>query len=169
MSQPQSSQEVPISDPKSPPFRMRFSYESRCRAMQAMLAGEAITTAAAAVWSSHATSYRWWRHFQSESWIGLQERRSTPHRQPCQLAPEIEAEIVAVRERTNAGPLMAGALLGRPASTVGKVLPRLSRSRLPREPRPPVLRYERARPGELLHIDIKKLGRFPSCRETDSM
>lgn len=149
-----------MSDPKSPPLRMRFSYESRCRAVQAMLAGEAIATAASTAGASRATGYRWWQRFQDGSWAGLQERRSTPHRQPRRLAPEIEAEIVAVRERTNAGPLTVGALLGRPASTVGKVLRRLGRSRLPREPRPPVVRYERARPGELLHIDIKKLGRF---------
>jgi len=149
-----------MSDPKSPPLRMRFSYESRCRAVQAMLAGESISSAAAAAGASRATGYRWWRRFQGESWLGLRERRSTPHGQPRRLAPEIEAEIIAVRERTNAGPLTVGALLDRPASTVGKVLRRLGRSRLPREPRPPVVRYERARPGELLHIDIKKLGRF---------
>jgi transposase InsO family protein len=83
-----------------------------------------------------------------------------PRRQPRRLSREAEAEILAVRERTNAGPLTIGALLGRPASTVGKVLRRLGRSRLPREPRAPVVRYERSRPGELLHIDTKKLGRF---------
>ncbi len=55
---------------------------------------------------------------------------------------------------------MLGALLGRPASTIGKVRRRLGRSRRPRLPRPPVLRYERAHPGELLHLDTKKLGRF---------
>ena len=76
----------------------------------------------------------------------------------CRAAAE--AEIVAARERSGAGPLTIGALLDRPASTVGKVLRRLGRSRLPREPRPPVVRYERERPGELLHIDTKKLGRF---------
>ena len=54
---------------------------------------------------------------------------------------------------------MLGALLGRPASTIGKVLRRLGRSRRPRLPRPPVIRYERARPGALLHLDTKKLGR----------
>ena len=43
---------------------------------------------------------------------------------------------------------------------MGKVLRRLGRSRRPREPRPPVVRYERERLGELLHIDAKKLGRF---------
>ena len=67
---------------------------------------------------------------------------------------------MAARERSGAGPLTLGAMLGRPASTVGKVLRRLGCSRLPREPRPPVVRYERDRPGELLHIDTKKLGRF---------
>ena len=67
---------------------------------------------------------------------------------------------MAARERSGAGPLTLGAMLGRPASTVGKVLRRLGRSRLPREPRPPVVRYERERRGELLHIDTKKLGRF---------
>ena len=93
-------------------------------------------------------------------WGGLRERPPVPHRQPRRLSAEAEAEILATRERTNAGPLTIGALLDRPASTVGKVLRRLGRSRLPREPRPPVVRYERARPGELLHIDTKKLGRF---------
>ncbi len=67
---------------------------------------------------------------------------------------------MAARERSGAGPLTIGALIDRPASTVGKVLRRLGRSRLPREPRPPVVRYERERPGELLHIDTEKLGRF---------
>ncbi len=53
-----------------------------------------------------------------------------------------------------------GALLGCPASTVGKVLRRLGRSRRPRAPRSPVVYYERAQPGELLHLDTKKLARF---------
>jgi transposase InsO family protein len=149
-----------MSDGMSPPRRMRFSFESRCRAIQLMLAGESIAVAAARAGASRATGYRWWRRFSCEGWGGLRERRSTPHHQPRRLSAEAEAEIVAVRERTGAGPLTVGALLGRPASTVGKVLRRLGRSRLPRAPRPPVQRYERARPGELMHVDIKKLGRF---------
>ena len=55
---------------------------------------------------------------------------------------------------------MVGAIVDRAASTVWKVLRRPGRSRLPRPPREPVVRYERERPGELLHIDTKKLGRF---------
>jgi transposase InsO family protein len=60
----------------------------------------------------------------------------------------------------NAGPVIVAGLLGRPASTVWKVLRRHGRSRLPRAPREHVQRYERARPGEPVHVDIKRLGRF---------
>ncbi len=149
-----------MSDASVPPRRMRYSFESRCRAVQTMREGLSPGAAAQAVGASRAAGYRWWRRFRGEGWGGLRERPPVPHRQPRRLSREAEAEILTARERTNAGPLTIGALLGRPASTVGKVLRRLGRSRLPREPRPPVLRYERERPGELLHIDTKKLGRF---------
>ncbi len=128
--------------------------------MQAMREGLSPGAAATAVGASRATGYRWWSRFRAAGWGGLQERPPVPRRQPRRLSREAEAEILAARERSGAGPLTIGALLGRPASTVGKVLRRLGRSRLPREPRPPVVRYERERPGELLHIDTKKLGRF---------
>ena len=65
-----------------------------------------------------------------------------------------------MRLRSNEGPQRVGAIVGRAASTVGKVLRPLGYSRPPKAPQPTVLRYERERPGELLHIDIKKLGRF---------
>jgi transposase InsO family protein len=76
------------------------------------------------------------------------------------LSGEAEAEIVAVRQRTSAGPVVIAAITRRPASTVGKVLRRWGCSRLARAERDPVRRYERERPGELLHVDTKKLGRF---------
>ena len=147
-------------DATCPPLRMRYSFEARCRAVGEMVAGASVHTAAASVGASRATGYRWWRRFRDGGWVSLQERRPIPRRQPRRLSAAAEAEIVAARERSGAGPLTIGALLDRPASTVGKVLRRLGRSRLPREPRPPVVRYERERPGELLHIDTKKLGRF---------
>jgi len=142
------------------PRRMRYSYEARCRAVAAMREGMSPEAAARTVGAGRASGYRWWARFQAGGWGGLRERRSTPKRQPRRLSPAAEAEIVAARERSGGGPLTLGALLGYPTSTVGKVLRRLGRSRLPREPRPPVVRYERERPGELLHIDTKKLGRF---------
>ena len=149
-----------MSDGTRAPLRMRYSFEARCRAVGEMVAGASVHTAAASVGASRATGYRWWRRFRDGGWGDLQERRPIPRRQPRRLSAAAEAEIVAARERSGAGPLTIGALLDRPASTVGKVLRRLGRSRLPRQPRPPVVRYERERPGELLHIDTKKLGRF---------
>jgi transposase InsO family protein len=149
-----------MSDATRAPLRMRYSFEARCRAVGEMVAGASVHAAAASVGASRATGYRWWRRFRDGGWGSLQERRPIPRWQPRRLSADAEAEIVAARERSGAGPLTIGALIDRPASTVGKVLRRLGRSRLPREPRPPVVRYERERPGELLHIDTKKLGRF---------
>ena len=68
--------------------------------------------------------------------------------------------ILEARAYANAGPVIVAGLLGRPASTVWKVLHRHGLSRLPRVAAEPVRRYERERPGELVHIDIKRLGRF---------
>ncbi len=143
-----------------PPRRMRFSFESRCRIVQLILAGQSPQAAAAACGASRATGYRLWDRFREGGWPALADRPSTPRRQPRRLAPEVEHEILAARERSGYGPLRLVAIVERPASTIGKVLRRFGRSRLPKPERDPVLRYERERPGELLHIDTKKLGRF---------
>jgi transposase InsO family protein len=76
------------------------------------------------------------------------------------LSAQAEQEILVWREQTGYGPLRLAAILERPASTIGKALRRLGRSRLPRAASDPRVRYERAHPGELLHVDTKKLGRF---------
>jgi len=83
-----------------------------------------------------------------------------PKRQPRRLSSELEQRILTAREYAKAGPLIVAGQLGLPASTVWKVLRRYGVSRLPRPARGPVVRYERERPGELVHVDIKKLGRF---------
>ena len=143
-----------------PPRRMRFSFESRCRIVQLVLEGISPQAAAAAYGASRATGYRLWRRYQDGGWTALADRPPVPLRQPRRLSAEAEAEILAARSYANAGPVIVAGLLGRPASTVWKVLRRYGVSRLPRPPREPVQRYERERPGELLHVDIKKLGRF---------
>ena len=149
-----------MDDATGRPRRMRYSFEMRCRAVAAMRAGMSPGAAAQAVGAARATGYRWWARFRDGGWRELRERPSIPQRQPRRLSPDAEAEILAARQRSGAGPVTLGALLGRPASTVGKVLRRLGHSRRPHAPRPPVVRYERAQPGELLHLDTKKLGRF---------
>ena len=133
--------------PRQAPQRMRYSFESRCRAVAAMVGGMSPGAAAQAVGASRATGYRWWRRYVTAGWAGLQERPSTPKHQPRRLDAAAEGEILAARTRSGAGPVTLGAVLGRPASTVGKVLRRLGHSRRPRAPRPPVVRYERAQRG----------------------
>src|SRR4249919_4107775 len=118
-----------------PPRRMRFSFESRCRVVALVLAGQSPQAAAAACGASRATGYRLWRRYQQGGWAALGDRRSTPHRQPRRLDPEVEREILALRRRTNAGPLVIAAISGRPASTVGKVLRARGCWRLPRPAR----------------------------------
>ena len=139
---------------------MRFSFESRCRIVALIVAGQSPQQAAACCGASRATGYRLWSRFQQGGWQALQDRPSTPRRQPLRLSEEAEAEILRWREHLRAGPLVIAAAVDRPASTVGKVLRRAGCSRLPRPRRDPRVRYERDRPGELLHVDTKKLGRF---------
>jgi len=139
---------------------MRFLFESRCRIVELVMAGASPSAAAAACGASRATGYRLWRRFQQGGWVALLDRPPVPRRQPRRLSLEAEREILAARAYANAGPVIVAGLLGRPASTVWKVLRRHGVSRLPRPPREPVQRYERERPGELLHVDIKRLGRF---------
>jgi transposase InsO family protein len=142
------------------PRRMRYSIESRLRVVRLIEAGVAPAVAAKAAGASRASAYRWWRRYQRAGWQALADRPSVPLCQPRRLAAEVEREILAAREYAHAGPVVVGGLLGRPASTVWKVLRRHGCSRLPRRPVEPARRYERARPGELLHVDIKRLGRF---------
>jgi transposase InsO family protein len=144
-----------------PPRRMRYSLESRCRFVR-LVTEQRLTPAAAATvcGADRSTGYRWLARFEAGGWAALRDQPSTPRRQPRRLSPAVEAEIVSIRRATQAGPVMIGQITGRPASTVGKVLRRWGCSRLPRAERDPVRRYERERPGELVHVDTKKLGRF---------
>jgi transposase len=143
-----------------PPRRMRFSFESRCRLVSLVLAGQSPQAAAAACGASRATGYRLWRRYQEGGWGALRDRPPVPKHQPRRLSRELEQRILAAREYAKAGPLIVAGQLDLPASTVWKVLRRYGVSRLRRPARGPVVRYERERPGELLHVDIKKLGRF---------
>lgn len=143
-----------------PPRRMRFWWESRCRIVGLIESGLGPAEAAALCGASRATGYRLWARYRQGGWAALRDRPSVPRRQPRRLAVAVEQEIIGVRQRTQAGPMVIAAITGRPASTVGKVLRRGGCSRLARPERDPVIRYERERPGELVHVDTKKLGRF---------
>jgi transposase InsO family protein len=148
-------------DANDPPRRKRLSWESRCEIVaKVRVQGMSVARVAAGCGVHRATVYRLLARFDAGGWAALRDRAPVPVHQPRRLAPELEARILAARAASRYGPARLGALLGIPASTVAKVLRRAGVSRLPRAPRPEVVRYERARPGELVHVDTKRLGRF---------
>ncbi|MGE0025989.1 MAG: IS481 family transposase, partial [Thermoleophilia bacterium] len=150
-----------MSDAIGPPRRKRLSWESRCEIVAKVRSqGMSPELAAASSGVHRSTVYRLLARFDLGGWAGLRCRPPIPARQPRRTSAEIEQRILVARARSRYGPQRLGAILGVPASTVGKVLARHGLSRLPRPARPEVIRYERARPGELLHVDTKRLGRF---------
>lgn len=115
---------------------------------------------AAAFHVSVRTVWKWVGRYQAEGRAGLHDRSSHPQRAPYQVRPAPERRITQMRRKRWSGPRIADAL-HLPLSTVGDVLRRLGLGRLPSlTPRPPIIRHERAQPGELLHIDAKKLGKI---------
>jgi len=106
------------------------------------------------------TVRKWVKRYCQEGIAGLDDRSSRPHRLRQPTPPETVAQIEALRRQRFTGKQIAKETGVSPA-TVSRVLKRLGISRLrDLEPVEPVRRYEREQPGELIHIDIKKLGRF---------
>jgi transposase InsO family protein len=112
---------------------------------------------------SRATVCKWIRRYAVEGGPGLVDRSSRPHEIAHGLAPDIVAAICALRRDRAWGPHRIGYALGIARSTVYAVLRRFGLQRLAwlhRSTRE-VIRYERTAPGELVHLDVKKLGRIP--------
>jgi transposase InsO family protein len=127
-------------------------------------AGRPVTHVAAEMGISRPTAYKWWRRWLAEGLAGLVDRSSRPHTSPRRAAAEIEAAVLRLRQELKLGPARIGARLGVATSTVHRILVRLGLNRLAWMDRPTgriIRRYERERPGELVHVDIKKLGRIP--------
>jgi transposase InsO family protein len=126
---------------------------------------------AAAMGISRKCVRTWITRYDTEGEAGLQDRSSRPHTSPTRTPGEVEDRIVAARIRERRGPARLGAELGVPARTVSRVLVRRGQPRLCvldpmtgdviRSSKATATRYERARPGELVHMDVKKLGRIP--------
>jgi len=106
------------------------------------------------------TVAKWVGRFRAEGVDGLRDRSSRPHSSPSQTPAATCAAVEALRRQRHTGKQIA-AEVGISTATVSRVLHRLGLNRLAAlEPAEPIRRYERERPGELIHIDIKKLGKF---------
>ena len=95
---------------------------------------------------------------------GLEDQPSRPHSTPHRTPADIEAKVCELRQTRKLGPARIGPILNLPPSTVHRVLVRHGLNRLAFMDRPTgtvIRRYERERPGELVHVDIKKLGNIP--------
>jgi transposase InsO family protein len=125
-----------------------------------------LKAAAAAFSVSPATAHRWWHRWreadpaQRDSLVCLFDRSSRPRRCPRMLSAGEQARICAARRRSGWGPRLIAGETGHPHATVWRTLRRAGLSRRARAPREQARRYEWPCPGDLLHIDSKRFGRF---------
>ena len=146
--------------------------EGRRRLCERVDADRAICHVAAEAGIARQTLGRWYARWLEEGEAGLEDRSSRPHHSPSQTAPDVETRVVALRREHKVGPVQLVGLLAEggltvPASTVYRILVRHGISRLRdldvsgEDLREPVVRYEWAKPGDMVHVDVKKIGRIP--------
>ena len=126
---------------------------------------------AAAMGVSRKCVRYWLDRYEAEGEAGLETRSSRPHSMPTKTAPEVEEKVLAARAELRDGPDVLAPKVGVPARTISRILRRHDVPYL-RECDPmtgevirsaiqTAVRYERDRPGELVHMDVKKIGRIP--------
>ena len=137
-----------------------------CPASRALLVqrvrelGWTVTGSAEAAGISRRTAHKWLSRYQTDDPVSLQDRSSRPRRSPGRTPVEWQQIMLLLRRTKMTGPQIARDLK-RPRATVARVLKRAGLERLRKlEPRVPENRYEHRRPGDLLHLDVKKLGRI---------
>ena len=150
----------------------RLTVHGRRLLVERLLGGYRAADVAAQLGCSRTTVYKWLTRYRQEGPAGLADRPSRPARCPHRTPPALEARILDARRRHRRGADWIAGELGLAASTVGRViarhgLPRLSSldtltGRPVRSGPMSRVRYERQRPGELIHIDVKRLGRIPA-------
>jgi transposase InsO family protein len=139
----------------------RLTPKGREEMVRAVVDGGMFRTAAARRFNtSPKTVAKWVDRFRAEGVDGLHDRSSRPLSSPDQTPPATCATVETLRRQRYTGKQIA-AELGISQATVSRILRRLGLNKLSAlEPAEPVRRYERERPGEMIHIDVKKLGRF---------
>ena len=143
----------------------RLTIHTRRLLIDRIQQGRPVAHVAAEMGVSRATAYKWWARWRYEGDRGLWDRSRRPRRCPTRTRRSAERRIEALRRRRKLGPARIGPILGLAPSTVHAVLVRLGLNRLRFLDRPTgqvIRRIETARPGELVHVDVKKLGRIPA-------
>ncbi|MFE9500363.1 IS481 family transposase [Streptomyces collinus] len=142
----------------------RLTVHGRRLLVERVRSGRPVAHVAAEMGISRATAHKWIRRWRTEGEAGLADRSSRPRTTPHRTAATVEARVCQLRQARKLGPARIGPALGLPASTVHRIVVRHALNRLAFLDRPTgqvIRRYERARPGELIHVDVKKLGRIP--------
>ena len=149
----------------------RTTFRGRLLVVQRHRAGWPQAHIAKAMGISRKCVKKWLDRYAAEGEVGLHDRSSRPHSCPRRTREAVERRIVEVRRRERRGPDWIGAELGVSARTVSRVLARHQVPRLCtldpitgekiRASKTTAVRYERERPGELVHMDVKKIGRIP--------
>jgi transposase InsO family protein len=134
-------------------------------------AGQPVAHVAKAMGVSRQCAHRWINRFNEAGDAGLEDRSSRPHSCPNLTAPDVEERVLAARREHRCGPDQLTHETGVPARTITRILRRNGVPRLHdcdpltgeviRASKTTAVRYERDRPGELVHMDVKKLGRIP--------
>ena len=149
----------------------RTTFHSRLLIVQRRHAGWPQAHIAKAMGISRKCVKTWLDRYAEEGEDGLHDRSSRPHHCPTRTPAAVEARIIRARTKSRRGPQWIAAEVGVPARTVSRVLARRGLPHLCaldpitgvllRASKVTAVRYERERPGELVHMDVKKLGRIP--------
>jgi transposase InsO family protein len=133
--------------------------------------GMPVSHVAKAMGISRQCAHRWVARYDQDGEAGLVDRSSRPHHSPSQTSPELEAQVLAARSEYRRGQDWLGPELGIAARTVSRILrrhhvPRIAEcdpmtGEVIRASKTTAIRYERDHPGDLVHMDVKKIGRIP--------
>ena len=149
----------------------RLTFHGRRLLVARVDSGMPVAHVAKAMGISRQCAHRWVARFAAEGEAGLHDRSSRPRRCPARTAPEVEQAVLQMRHHERRGQDWLGPELGLSARTVSRILRRHQvpylrecdplTGQLIRASKTTAVRYERERPGELVHMDVKKVGRIP--------
>ncbi|URN10280.1 IS481 family transposase [Actinomadura madurae] len=150
----------------------RLTFHGRCLLVRRVVfGGRPVAHVAAELGVSRQCAHRWVGRYRRQGWDGLADRRSGPRASPSKTPAQTEEKVLAARRELRAGPDHIAAATGVPARTVTRILRRHGVPALAacdpltgqqiRASRASERRYEHGAPGDMIHIDVKKLGRIP--------